>query len=79
MVGQTNFVEGTEEKDLMEMVYCKAFRKFLKLASCNPENCKHHHGVESDKAEQDGKVVKEIKWVRCGYPEPTPVVIVCEA
>lgn len=73
------FTEGVQERDLMEMVYCKAFRKFLKFECCTPENCKHHKGIEKDEAKQDGKVVHVQKWAICAYPEKTPLIIVCEA
>lgn len=73
--------EGTEEKDLMEVVYCRGFKKLLALKNCNA-GCRYFLGLNEEPVKQrDGKTEKIIrvhKTVACGYPRIEPVMTVCE-
>lgn len=75
--------EGTEEKDIMEVVYCRGFKKLLKVTNCTKEKCEFHLGILEEPIKQRGddgivRVIDTIRHVRCGFPRSEKIFSVCE-
>jgi len=63
--------EGTKEKDVMRVVWCRGFKKFLDMKDCNPDNCEYHAGIQSAKAGGN-------EYVMCSIPQMELIKTVCE-
>ena len=74
--------EGTEERDVMAVVYCRGFKKNLNVRDCTKENCDYHFGtLEEPIKQRDGKgwkIVGMTRYVRCGVPKLERIMQVCE-
>lgn len=75
--------EGTEEKDIMEVVHCKGLGKLLKMGDCNIQSCPEFHGgikKEPIQKRENGvvAVVGYNKYVICQFPQLQQVHTICE-
>lgn len=74
--------EGIQEKDVEQIIFCRGFRKMLRLKDCTPEKCKYHFGIFEDPIYQTDKGVKTLvridRYVRCGVPKLEKITTLCE-
>ena len=75
--------EGAEEKNVMDVVGCKGFKKFLNMKDCNKEKCEFHLGIQEEPVYQRGEDRKKTqigvnRFVRCGFPRLLTIQSVCE-
>ena len=75
-------LEGKEEKEVAQMVYCMGINGMLKLDSCG-KDCGHFGGIKEEpirKRDNDGNVsvVGCNSWVLCKYPKPEKVLTLME-
>ena len=74
--------EGTKEKDVMGVVYCRGFKKLLDVKDCNRDMCEYHFGtLEEPIKQRDGKgwkIVGMNRYIRCGVPKLERINQVCE-
>jgi hypothetical protein len=74
--------EGLEEKDIMEVVFCRGFNKLLAMKDCN-KTCRYFFGIfeEPIMVREKGEALKQVgveQSVRCGVPRLTKIASVCE-
>ena len=69
-------------KDVMDVIWCRGFKKFLKFSDCNKKNCEYHFGVIEEPIKRTENGVTEVvgvnRYIRCGVPKLVQVVSVCE-
>jgi len=74
--------EGTEEKEVMQVVACRGFKKLLNMKDCTPDKCEYHAGILKEPIEQSENGVKKIvgynEYVRCAVPKLMQIQSVCE-
>lgn len=80
--GTQRMEEGLEEKDIMEVVFCRGFKKLLNMKDCN-EKCRYFFGIFEEpvmvrEGEGEIKQVGVERSVRCGIPRLSQIAKVCE-
>ncbi len=74
--------EGTREREVEKIIYCRGFKKPLRFKDCTPENCRYHFGVVEAPIYQTANGVRALVridlYVRCGVPKLEPVTTLCE-
>lgn len=76
----TDIIYGNQtiEKNTVQVIYCRGFRKFLNIKDCTREKCKYHYDRSREEARQGDTAVQVIDRVLCGYPRWITIEHVCE-
>ena len=75
-------MEGKEEKELMDIVYCFGFGKNVTFQSCK-DKCSFYGGIHKEPVEgrnESGErvVIKYDEYLICNKPKLVPVAKLCE-
>lgn len=74
--------EGTQERDVERIIFCRGFKKMLRAKDCTPEKCQYNFGIVEDPIYQTSNGVRTLVrtdfYVRCGVPKLEKVTTLCE-
>ncbi len=74
-------LEDKQEKDVMEVVYCRGFKKLLNLKSCN-SSCEHYGDILKESIYEGPKGNRKLigykRSVVCKFPRIEAILTICE-
>lgn len=77
-------LDGKEEKNTGEVVFCRGVKKLLALEDCNKDNCSYCGGIlvepimGKEVHEKDLKQVGAKRSVICHFPKLEKILMTCE-